>query len=453
MATTHTGTTTDSDAPVIQAPPAEYLPARKALLAAFASTFGWALDLFDLFILLYVAPIIGRLFFPSSTPTLSLAAVYASFAVALLVRPLGSAIFGAYADKHGRKKALMVSMVGVGISTALFGVLPTLAQAGILAPILFLALRVIQGIFVGGIVASTHTIGTESISPKYRGLMSGLVGGAGAGMGSLLASFAYLILVKVFPNEAFDVWGWRCMFFCGLISTAFGLLMFRYLEETPAWKQLQKTRKNPDAAVVEKPLKRLFGAEYRNVMLVNLLLTFGGGATYYLACGYLPTLLNTVAKVPYGETSHLLMYGALATIVGALLFGYLSDLLGRKKTFILLGVLNLVALPYLFMHIADSTSLLRTALYCSGISFMGGAMIAPLLIFLNERFTTELRASGTGLSWNIGFALGGTMPTFVSLLSGSADHIPQVLAVFALVLSVIYLLGSFLAPETKGTFK
>jgi predicted MFS family arabinose efflux permease len=243
------------------------------------------------------------------------------------------------------------------------------------------------------------------------------------------------------------------MFFCGLISTAFGLLMFRYLEETPAWKQLQKSRKNPDAAVVEKPLKRLFGAEYRNVMLVNLLLTFGGGATYYLACGYLPTLLNTVAKVPYGETSQLLMYGALATIVGALLFGYLSDLLGRKKTFILLGVLNLVALPYLFMHIADSTSLLRTALYCSGISFMGGAMIAPLLIFLNERFTTELRASGTGLSWNIGFALGGTMPTFVSLLSGSAEHIPQVLAVFALVLSVIYLLGSFLAPETKGTFK
>lgn len=94
------------------------IPTRKALMAGFASTFGWALDLFDLFILLYVAPILGRLFFPSDRPTLSLAAVYASFAVALLVRPLGSAIFGAYADKHGRKGALMISMVGVGLSTA-----------------------------------------------------------------------------------------------------------------------------------------------------------------------------------------------------------------------------------------------------------------------------------------------------------------------------------------------
>jgi MFS family permease len=430
----------------------EYLPAGKALLAAFASTFGWALDLFDLFILLYVAPIIGRMFFPSTTPTLSLAAVYASFAVALLVRPLGSAIFGAYADKHGRKRALMVSMVGVGISTALFGVLPTIAQVGMIAPILFLILRVIQGVFVGGIVASTHTIGTESISPRYRGLMSGLVGGAGAGMGSLLASFAYLILVKGFPDAAFEVWGWRCMFFCGLISTGFGLLMFKYLEETPAWRQLQKKRSHNPEVVTRSPLKRLFSHEYRKVMMVNLLLTFGGGATYYLACGYLPTLLNAVAKVPYGQTSQLLLYGAVATIVGALMFGFICDLIGRKRTFMLLGVLNLVSLPLMFLHIAEPGSLLRTGLYAAGISFMGGAMIAPLLIFLNERFTTELRASGTGLSWNIGFALGGTMPTFISLASGTPEQIPQVLAVFAAVLSVIYLVGSVLAPETKGKF-
>src|SRR5690606_27060476 len=240
-------------------------------------------------------------------------AVYASFAVALLVRPLGSAIFGAYADKHGRKRALMVSMVGVGISTALFGALPTIHQVGILAPILFLVLRVIQGMFVGGIVASTHAIGTESISPRYRGLMSGLIGGAGAGMGALLASFTYLVLSEIFPGEEFDVWGWRFMFFCGLLSTFFGLVMFRYLEETPVWQQLQQARKTKGpAVVVVSPLKRLFGREYRAVMLVNLLITFGGGATYYLACGYLPTLLNVVAKVPHTQTSQMLMYGSVA---------------------------------------------------------------------------------------------------------------------------------------------
>src|ERR1700761_3792926 len=143
--------------------------------AMVASVLGWSLDLFDLFILLYVAPVVGALFFPSSVPTLSLAAVYASFAVTLLMRPVGSAIFGHYADVRGRKNAMFIAIVGVGFSTAAFGVLPTIAKAGYLAPSLFLILRLVQGVFVGGVVASTHTIGTESVSPDRRGAMSGLI--------------------------------------------------------------------------------------------------------------------------------------------------------------------------------------------------------------------------------------------------------------------------------------
>src|SRR3954470_24457688 len=131
--------------------------------AIIASVLGWALDLFDLFILLYVAPVIGALFFPSDYPTLSLAAVYGSFAVTLFMRPVGSAIFGHFADAHGRKGAMTVAMIGVGVSTAAFGTLPTIQQIGLMAPILFLVLRLVQGVFVGGVVASTHTVGTESV--------------------------------------------------------------------------------------------------------------------------------------------------------------------------------------------------------------------------------------------------------------------------------------------------
>ena len=150
---------------------AAVLPAnqRQIMGAVMASCIGWALDLFDLFVLLYVAPVVGRLFFPSEHAMLSLAAVYASFAVTLLMRPLGSALFGSYADRRGRKGAMIFAVVGVGLSTAAFGALPTVAQAGIVAPILFLLLRLVQGVFVGGVVASTHTIGTESVAPKYRG--------------------------------------------------------------------------------------------------------------------------------------------------------------------------------------------------------------------------------------------------------------------------------------------
>jgi len=142
---------------------------RSIVIAAAASCFGWALDLFDLFILLYVAPVVGKLFFPSDHPTLSLAGVYASFAVTLLMRPIGSALFGSYADRNGRKRAMQIAVFGVGISTAVFGTLPTIAQAGVIAPILFVLLRLVQGVFVGGVVASSHTLGTESVPPHWRG--------------------------------------------------------------------------------------------------------------------------------------------------------------------------------------------------------------------------------------------------------------------------------------------
>ena len=186
---------------------------RQMINAIIASVLGWSLDLFDLFILLYVAPVVGALFFPSSNPALSLAAVYGSFAVTLLMRPLGSALFGHYADVHGRKVTMLIAIIGVGISTAVFGLLPTIGQVGVLAPIVFLLLRLVQGVFVGGVVASTHTIGTESVPVNWRGAMSGLVGGGGAGIGALLASFVFLITSSIFPGDAFAVWGWRFMFF------------------------------------------------------------------------------------------------------------------------------------------------------------------------------------------------------------------------------------------------
>ncbi len=264
---------------------------RKQMFAAvMASLLGWALDLFDLFILLYVAPVIGRLFFPSSIPTVSLAAVYASFAVTLLMRPIGSALFGSYADRHGRKGAMIVAVTGVGISTAVFGLLPTIDQIGLAAPIIFLLLRLVQGVFVGGVVASTHTIGTESVPAYWRGAMSGLVGAGGAGVGALLASLVFLAASELFPGDAFAVWGWRCMFFSGLISAVLGVFIFSNLEESPIWTKLkQETAARGVSEIVQSPVRRLFSREYRGTLFVNVLLSTGGGAGYYLTSGYLPT--------------------------------------------------------------------------------------------------------------------------------------------------------------------
>jgi MHS family proline/betaine transporter-like MFS transporter len=427
--------------------------ARQKRNALVASLLGWSLDLFDLFILLYVAPVVGALFFPSSAPTLSLAAVYASFAVTLLMRPVGSAIFGHYADVHGRKSAMFTAILGVGLSTAAFGLLPTIHQAGAVAPILFLILRLIQGVFVGGVVASTHTIGTESASPGHRGAMSGLIGGGGAGVGALLASFIFLITSTIFPGDAFAVWGWRCMFFSGLLSSLLGWFIFSSLEESPFFQERQKQKAAGAAPKVEAPVKKLFSSSWRNVLLLNLLITFGGGTGYYLTSGYLPTFLKVVNKVPNNVSSLILIGGSVVTIISAISIGALSDVIGRKKTFIVAGLCMIVLLPLCYLGLAAATDTTTITLYAMAISYLGNAGYAPVLIFLNERFPTEIRASGTGLSWNIGFALGGMTPTFVSLSAGSVAHIPMALAIFTVVILLIYLIGAFLVPETKGNFR
>jgi MHS family proline/betaine transporter-like MFS transporter len=426
---------------------------RQMVNAIIASVLGWALDLFDLFILLYVAPVVGALFFPSSNTALSLAAVYGSFAVTLLMRPLGSAVFGHYADVHGRKRAMLVAIIGVGISTAAFGALPTIAQVGVIAPIVFLILRLVQGVFVGGVVASTHTIGTESVPANWRGAMSGLVGGGGAGIGALLASFVFLITSSIFPGEAFAQWGWRFMFFSGLLSSLLGWFIFKNLEESPYFKELKRQQKTRKAEVSKAPVKEIFSGEYRRILLLNLLITFGGGAGYYLTSGYLPSFLKIINAVPNQTSSLILMGASVSSFFSAVLIGSLSDKIGRKKTFLLVGAGAIVLLPLCYLGLAATKDITEITLYALAIAFIGNAGYAPVLIFLNERFPTAMRASGTGLSWNIGFALGGMMPTFVSLVSAGAAQIPASLAIFSVAVFAIYLIGAIVIPETKGQFK
>jgi MFS family permease len=424
---------------------------RQRLLAVLASCFGWSLDLFDLFILLYVAPVIGKLFFPSDHPTLSLAAVYASFTVTLLMRPVGSAIFGSYADRHGRKAAMFTAVCGVGIVTASFGFLPTLATAGILAPIAFLALRLVQGVFVGGVVATTHTVGTESVPAQWRGAVSGLVGGGGAGLGALMASVAFWIASTLYPGQEFENWGWRFMFYCGIVSSILGLFILKYLEESPVWLAAKARRAAAGPPDTKSPVAQLFAGAHRNVLLVNLLVTAGAGSAYYVTSGYLPTFLKLINKIPNTSASMILVGSAIVATISGPFIGYLSDQIGRRGAFLVVGLPALVLLPLMYLSMASTQNISAIAFYALAISFFGNAVLAPVPIFLNERFPTALRASGTGLSWNIGFAFGGMMPTFVSLAAGETANIPMSLAIFCFAACVLFVIGAIVAGETKGT--
>jgi MFS family permease len=378
---------------------------------------------------------------------LSVAAVYASFAVTLFMRPIGSALFGNYADRHGRRGAMIVAVIGVGLATAAFGLLPTLAQIGVTAPLLFLLLRLLQGVFVGGVVASTHTIGTESVPPRWRGLMSGLINGGGVGLGAFFASTAFFVTSSIFTGDAFDVWGWRVMFFAGILNSVFGVLIFGALEESPIWRELDRTQKSSRA-----PLRMLCSAPHAAVLGTNVLIIAGSGVCYYLTSGFMPTFLKLVKEVPNSTASLILIAGSIATIVAQTLAGHMSEAVGRRRIFLIVGGINVVVLPACYLLLGRTTDVSMIVLYSLVLTFLANAAIGPAMVFLNERFPTAIRASGTSLSWNLGFALGGLAPTFVSLASGSVQGLPVTLAAFCAAGAMIYLVGAMVVPETKGKF-
>jgi MHS family proline/betaine transporter-like MFS transporter len=431
--------------------PASEVSSRQVAAAISAAVFGWSLDLFDLFIILYVAPTIAPLFFSTKSPTLSLASVYAAFAVTLLMRPVGSALFGAYADKHGRKRAMVIAVFSVGLATALMGAVPTINQIGLAAPIIFLILRLVQGTFVGGVIASTHTIGTETVPSHWRGMLSGVIGAGGAGLGGLMASGVFYLVSSVFTGPSFQTWGWRVMFFSGILSSVLGVFIFRSLEESPLWTKL----KQQGARVEKAPVRALCSSQYRWTVVANLAIVIGGATQYYLTSGYLPTFLAVINHLPKPAIGSVLLLSNLLIVITAPLAGHLSELIGRRSLFLVMGVVNLILLPLLYMTISDLGADRVGEITCLvlAITTLGNASFAPVLIFLNERFPTSIRATGTAVCWNVGFAVGGITPTFVTGLARGLAGIPHSLLLILFGAIVVYLVGGLVVPETRGRFE
>ncbi len=421
---------------------------RRIIMALLASVTGFSLDLFDYSILLYLATTVGPLFFPASIPTLSLAGVYAAYGTSAVVRPAGAMLFGNFADRHGRRTALLIAMSGVGIVTALMGTLPTVPRVGIIATVFFLMLRLLQGLFVGGVLASTHTIGTETVPPSWRGWVSGLIGGAGSGIAQLLSALVFLVVSRIFPGPAFVAWGWRCMFFAGLVSSVLALFFFYYLEESPLFVELQKKKQ----VVKKAPIKVLFSKEYRKIALLNVVIAYGAASMFYIAPGYMPTFLNVINHLPLEAIARILLWGGVGAIVLTQTTGHLSEIFGRRKAFWGIGLLGVLVFGFGYQFLATTHDANKIVIVSLAIIWLGSTSYSPLLVFLNERFPTAIRATGTAFCWNIGFAAAGLVPLVVSLSSPKVSDIPSRLMVSGLISSALLLIGPALCKETRGQF-
>lgn len=413
-----------------------------------ATVFTWTFDLYDLFSILFVTPFIAELFFPSKVPLLSIAATYASFLTSFLMRPVGAVHFGtSIADKFGRKRAIFYGILGLVVTATLQGALPTYAMVGILAPVFLIILRLAEGFFVGGITSGSHTIGPESVPERHRGWVGGF-GFAGAGLAYFLASGWFYLTAVLFPGPEYLVWGWRVMFFGGLLPLII-LFFVNYL--VPESDTFLKVKSK--GALVRSPVRELFTRKYARAFGIALIMTMGWALMYYIPQGLFPTFLTMVNKLPKTAVAITLLIASLGEIIGPTLGGEISEHIGRKLMSLIGGILVIAVVAPLFLYLGSLhvlSLIILTAFLISFFSDFGGGIV---MTYLNEVYPTNIRGTGVAFTWNTGFAVAGASPTIISLvlaLVGGFPKFPIVMFYSIIVAGIIILIASILTAETRG---
>ena len=280
-------------------------------ITVLASWLGWSLDGYDLVLMLFVISSVNQLFFPTKDPTLSLMATFATYTVALIMRPLGGALFGSFGDRHGRKNAMMVTITGISAITFLTGLLPTWNSAGIIAPILLIVLRFAQGLFAGGEWASGSSITMESTPKSMRGLISGFLQ-SGYTFGFLLASIVYQIVSHTYTGESFVEVGWRLMFYTAIGPGLLSLLIRFKMNESEIWLEKKKSRK-----IEKNPLLRvLTEKENRRALLLALVIMTGLMYSYYTSIGFMPTFLQKYVGLDRQDVASIMIAATISSFIG-----------------------------------------------------------------------------------------------------------------------------------------
>lgn len=372
---------------------------------------GTSLEWYDFAIFGYFAPIYATQFFPTSDIYASLLSTFAVFAVGFLSRPLGAYIFGKMGDQYGRKQALLFSMLLIGFSTALMGLLPTYAQIGVVAPILLTLLRIFQGISMGGEFTSSLSFIIEH-SPESR---KGFVGGwiySGGFLGSLLGMMMGTLLTLVTTPEQMQDWGWRIPFLLGLVITIFGYY-FRYnIAETPAFLKLKEQNQieaNPFTSVIKKNYRQIF--QVIGILLPN--------TVWVYLFVFIPAYLTDVQKWEFSQS---LIINLIPTVMLIFLIpfaGFISDSWGRKKT-MMIGQIALILIAPFFFHTFSGDDLYAMISMQVIVAIFFALSYGPTAALLSELFPTKRRNTGVAISYHIGTGVfGGMTPLILTFLTSA----------------------------------
>ncbi|MBU9652501.1 MFS transporter [Burkholderia multivorans] len=440
---------------------ANLLPAneaeRAALLrrAVFASLVGTAVEWYDYFIFATASTLVfGELFFPGNDPMIGAIKAFAVFGVGFLVRALGGIIFGDVGDRYGRKKALVITFMLMGLSTFLIGLLPTTHSIGLWAPILLVILRLCQGFGVGGEWGGASLVAVE-YAPKGKRGMYGSVPQIGNAIGLVAATGAFALVARL-PREDMMSWGWRVPFLFSIILVMVGLFIRFRLTETPAFLAAQEAAKkkrtegmaDKDVTKEKLPISMVLRHFYKPLLLA---MGMRLGEAFF---GYLILTIGLAYASHYTTvpTQDILWAGTIAAAGGAFTywaFGALSDKIGRRGTFMIGAATGIVmAFPFFWILKSGNVPLVYLA-YFIGYTIGVGATYAVEPSFFSELFGTKVRYTGISLAAQLPSILVGLWPMASAALLVWSGGDPWPLA--AVTAGGVFVGGlcAWLAPETN----
>ena len=373
------------------------------------SALGGALEFYDFIIFVFFATVIGKLFFPPDMPEwLRQLQTFSIFAAGYLARPLGGIVMAHFGDLLGRKRMFMLSILLMAVPTLLIGLLPTYASIGVGAPVLLLALRVLQGAAIGGEVPGAWVFVSEHVPPKHIGFACGTLT-AGLTGGILLGSLVAMSINRLYTAEQVLNEAWRIPFILGGIFGLFSVWLRQWLHETPVFKELQAKQ----ALANEMPLKKVV-REHRSAIVMTMLLTWLLSAAIIVMILMTPTLLQKLYAIPAATA---LQANSLATLflsIGCIVFGAAGDRFGGARV-LMVGSLMLAFTSYLFYTQMAINPQNINVLYALCGFFVGTIGVVPSAAV--QTFPAAVRFSGLSFSYNVAYALfGGLTPVLVSLL-------------------------------------
>ena len=394
-----------------------------------SSTIGNALEWFDFTVFGLFAGIIAKLFFPADNPNSSLLLTFATFGIAFAARPLGGLVFGLYADKHGRKKALVVMISLMALGTGLLGVLPTFGAIGIAAPLLLLLARLIQGFSAGGEFGSASAMLIEFAPPGRRGLYGSfqMVSQSLAfGIGAAMAIGLNLGL----SADAFASWGWRVPFILGILIGPTGWYLRQRCDESPEFQAYLAERAATAQPKRQTTLGQLF-SEHPRELIASFCLIAAGTAINYVNAIFLPTYAVAELKLPILNAQLGLLCVSLANAVIAMAAGTLSDKIGRRAVLVPALIVYSLLFYVLLQRLAAEPTTARLWLLQIAAVLLG-VLAGPMPAFMTEIFPVGVRSTGASLMYNLAVMLFGGLAPFINtwLVETTGDKAAPVYYIF-----------------------